>query len=221
MPRKALLRQWEDVVRASNRVEARTLNRAVQRGELQRIAPSLYVPSGPPKEVEERIRRNWQRIAAALVPDAVVSHLSAFIGGITEAQLLTLSHPTRFNLSIAVPGLKLVVLRGPGNLPGDMKLGEQSLYWSSRPRVVLENLSRTTEREPRTAGRERVEELLVDILAASGEEVLSPSSKAIFRISSREPGSLSKKRKASHFKIVLWKHDRRTRTTSSVCSSSL
>jgi len=173
MAQKAPLRQWGDVVRASDRAQARTLNRAVQRGELQRIAPSLYVPAGPPADVEERVRRNWQRLAATLVPDAVVSHLSAFIGGVTEAHLLTLSHPTRFNRSIAVPGLKVVVLRGPGNLPGDMKLGEQPLYWSSRPRMVLENLSRTTEREPRTAGRERVEELLVDILAASGDEALN------------------------------------------------
>ena len=173
MARKAHLRQWEDVVRAKDRAEARTLNRAVQRGELQRIAPSLYVAAGPPPDVEERVRRNWQRLAAALIPDAVVSHLSAFIGGITESGLLTLSHPTRFNRSWTVPGLKLVVQRGPGNLPGDMKLGEQPLYWASRPRMVLENLARTTEREPRAAGRERVEELLVDVLAASGEEVLN------------------------------------------------
>ncbi|MEP7181384.1 MAG: Fic family protein [Betaproteobacteria bacterium] len=173
MARKAPMRHWDDVVRASDRADARTLNRAVQRGELQRIAPSLYVPAGPAAEVEERVRRNWQRVAAALMPEAVVSHLSAFSGGATEAHLLTLSHPTRFNRNIAVPGLKLVVLRGPGNLPGDMKLGEQPLYWSSRPRMVLENLTRTTEREPRAAGRERVEELLVDVLAASGEDALN------------------------------------------------
>ncbi|MHB8493054.1 MAG: Fic family protein [Casimicrobiaceae bacterium] len=173
MTPKARLRQWDDVVRARDRAEARTLNRAVQRGELQRIAPSLYTPAGSPAEVEERVRRSWQRVASALVPDAVVSHLSAFIGGVTEAQLLTVSHPTRFNRSIVVPGLKLAVLRGPGNLPGDMKLGDHQLYWSSRPRMVLENLTRTNQREPRTAGRERVEELLVDVLAASGEEVLN------------------------------------------------
>ena len=173
MASKALLRHWEDVIRPSDRAEARTLNRAVQRGELQRIAPSLYVPAGTKADVEERVRRNWQRLAAAMVPDALVSHLSAFIGGVTETHLLTLSHPTRFNRSIAIPGLKLVVMQGPGNLPGDMKLGEQPLYWSSRPRMVLENLSRTTERERRTAGRKRVEELLVDVLAASGEESLN------------------------------------------------
>lgn len=173
MAQKALLRQWDDVVRASDRAEARTLNRAVQRGDLQRIAPSLYVPAGSTAEVEERVRRNWQRVAAALIPEAVVSHLSALTGGVTEAHLLTLSHPTRFNRSIAVPGLKLAILRGPGNLPGDMKLGEQPLYWASRPRMVLENLTRTTESEPRTAGRKRVEELLVDVLAASGEAVLN------------------------------------------------
>jgi hypothetical protein len=39
--------------------------------------------------------------------------------------------------------------------------------------MLLENLSRTTVREPRTAGRARVEELLVEILAASGKEALN------------------------------------------------
>ena len=161
------------MVRASDRAQARALNRAVIRGELKRIAPSLYVAAGTPTEVEERIRRNWQRVAAALIPEAVVSHLSAFSGGVTDAHLLTLSHPTRFNRTIALPGLKLVVLRGPSALPGDLKLGELPLYWSSRQRLVLENLSRTATREPRTAGRERVEELLVNVLAASGEAVLN------------------------------------------------
>lgn len=173
MTPKAASRLWEDVVRARDRTEARTLNRAVQRGELQRIAPSLYVPAGSPAEVEERIRRNWRRVAAALVPGAVVSHLSAFVGGITDAGLVTLSHPTRFNRSIALPGLKIVLLRGAGHLPGDLQLGALALHWSSRPRMVLENLSRTTAREPRSAGRERVESLLVDVLAASGEQALN------------------------------------------------
>ena len=106
MASKAILRHLEDVIRASDRAEARTLNRAVQRGELQRIAPSLYVPAGPKADVEERVRRNWQRIAAAMVPDALVSHLSAFIGGVTETHLLTLSHPcerrreSRLNLAV-------------------------------------------------------------------------------------------------------------------------
>lgn len=173
MPPQATSRHWDDIVRAKDRAEARTLNRAVQRGELQRIAPSLYVPAGSPAEVEERVRRNWQRVAAALIPDAVVSHVSALVGGIAGGRLLTLSHPTRFNRSIKLPGLKIVVLQGPRNQAGDLKLGGEALYWSSRARLVLENLSRTTEREPRTAGRERVESLLVDVLAASGDEELN------------------------------------------------
>ena len=173
MTSRAASRQWDDVVRAGDRIEARTLNRAVERGELQRVAPGLYVPAGRPAEVEERIRRNWQRVAAALVPGAVVSHFSAMLGGITEAGLVTLSHPTRFNRTIALPGLKVVLLRGPGQLPGDLQLGPLPLHWASRPRMVLENLMRTTAHEPRSAGRERVESLLVDVLAASGEEALN------------------------------------------------
>ncbi len=173
MASRATSRQWSDIVRAESRSQARTLNRAVQRGELQRIAPSLYVRPGTPDEVEGRVRMNWQRVAAALVPDAVVSHLSALVGGITDAQALTLSHPSRFNRSIRLPGLKLVLLPGPSAQAGDMKLGEHPLHWSSRPRMLLENLSRTREREPRTAGRQRVESFLVDVLAASGEDTLN------------------------------------------------
>jgi hypothetical protein len=167
------LKQPDDVLLARDRVHARTLNRAVEHGELTRVSPGIYARSGTPAEVEQRVRQNWQRIAAALVPNAVVSYLSAFARGVTEHNEVTLAHPTLFNREVKLPGLKLVVLRGPAPLPGDLKLGELALYWASRPRMLLDNLGRRAKDRPRKAGREAVEEQLVSILAASGETALN------------------------------------------------
>ena len=151
----------------------RTLDRRVQAGSRQKLAPGLYARAGTLEEVTAIVRRGWATVAAATVPDAVVSFLSAISGGITPDGELTLAHPTRFNKVHHFPGLDIVVLKGEGALECDLKLGSNALYWAERPRALLENLGRKARKRPRTAGRDGVEEYLVKILAASGETGLN------------------------------------------------
>ena len=152
---------------------ARQLQRRAGGGELQRIAPGIYAIAGSEEDVRSRVRRHWQLLAGHLVPGAVVSHISALTRGLTEAGYVTLSHPSRFNRTIKLPGVDLVLLKGARPQPGDLPLGTTGLHWASRHRALLENLGRVTAERPTRAGKEAVEERLVSILNASGEEALN------------------------------------------------
>lgn len=175
MPSLATRRQpsSEILFAGLNAALARNLQRRARAGELRRIAPGVYAPEGADEEVRAHVRRNWQLIAGHLVPGAVVSHISAFTRGLTEGGYVTLSHPTRFNRTIHLPGVDFILLKGSGPLAGDLPLGTTSLHWASRHRALLENLGRTTAGRPTRAGREAVEERLVSILNANGEEALN------------------------------------------------
>jgi hypothetical protein len=152
---------------------ARRLQRAAKSGDLVRVAERIYVRNGSPEEITFRVRSNWQKIAGALYPGAVVSHLSAFRGGITQAGLLTLSHPTIYNRTRVLAGaLTVVLMKGPARLPEDLALGTSGLFWASRPRMLLENLGTSRTTPPRRAGRGAIEEQLIAILNASGDAEL-------------------------------------------------
>jgi hypothetical protein len=167
----AAARQRDVFLAASaSAAEVRGFQRMAQAGTLARVARGVYVTAGAREEVEQRIRRAWQEIAGALVPGGVVSHLSALTAGMTADGTVTLSHPTLYGKTIGLPGLSLVLLRGPGPLPGDLPLGNTGLHWASRPRMLIENLGK---KAPRRAGRDAVEAQLVAILAAAGESALN------------------------------------------------
>ncbi len=102
-----------------------------------------------------------------------MSHISALTRGLTQAGYVTLSHPTRYNRTIKLPGVDLVLLKGSPPQPGDLPLGNTGLHWASRHRALLENLGRVTADRPTRAGKEAVEEQLVSILNASGEDALN------------------------------------------------
>ena len=168
---------YQEVMFPAGEAGQKKLQRAATRGEVTRIVKGVYVNAVEPatlapgdvSPVVLLVQRNWQKIIGHIVRGAVVSHLSAFRGGLTPTQEITLSHPTRFNTSITLPGVTAVLIKGPGHLEGDMELGDTGLYWSSRPRMLLENLTQTRRGRARTAGKAGVEEKLVEILNASGE----------------------------------------------------
>jgi hypothetical protein len=126
------------------------------------------------------MRCHWQWLASRLVPGAVVSHISALAprpaGGLIlsegGAAYATLSHPTRFNRTVRLPGLRLVLLRGPGPLPGDLPLADSGLHWASRHRALLENLGRVVKHHPTRAGRAAVARQLQNLRDSGGAEGL-------------------------------------------------
>lgn len=161
------------ITRGAPEADSRAVQRRAQDGKLARIAEGIYVAASDPGAQASVVRRHWQSIASALVPGAVVSYRSAYLGGITPEGTLILSHPTRFNRTITLPGLRIILVRGPGPLADDMPMGEGGLHFASRPRQLLENLGRSRGAHARTAGADAVEERLVKIRNVSGEADLS------------------------------------------------
>lgn len=174
MPQPAIRRQDDVLItKAASDAEARAIQRKAKDGELVRITEGVYTTYKDPSAQEAAVKRNWSRIAGALYPGSVVSHRSAFSGGITRDGVLILSNPTRYNRVVALPGLRIVLAKGPGPLPGDMPIGNDGLRFSSRPRQLLENLSRSRGPHPKSAGEKAVEEHLIRIMNASGEAELN------------------------------------------------
>lgn len=150
--------------------DARAAQRRAKAGELRRIAKGIYVRNGDDADVEYLVRKHWTRIAGALVPGGVVSHITTMTGKLDADNSAVLSHPTLFGKKLALPGLSLNLVRGPGPLPSDMPLGSTGLHWSSRTRMLLESLGKASSFRPRP---EEVETFLVAILNASGEKALN------------------------------------------------
>ena len=174
MPQPAPPKQEEILItRGATDAAARAIQRRAKEGELTALAEGIYSRENEPQAQAAIVRRNWTRILGSLVPDAVVSYRSSFAGGITPNNSLFLSHPTRYNKTIKLPGLNVHLVQGPTALPGDMPHGSDGLHFASRPRQLLENLSRSRGPNPRAAGEEAVEQKLVKILNASGEAELN------------------------------------------------
>lgn len=150
--------------------QARRLQRRQVAGELVRIYKGVYVEAGEAGEIELRVRSSWQRLAGTIAPGAVVSHISAMTSGLLDDHSVVLSHPTLSKKRIELPGLTLVMVSGPGPLPGDLPIGDTGLHWAGRTRWLIENLGKHSGRR---AGREAVEKRLASILSVSGEQALN------------------------------------------------
>lgn len=161
------------ITRGAPAAEARAVQRRAKAGELVRLAEGIYVHERDPEAQIAVVRRNWRRIVSTLVPGSVVSHKSAHAGGITQDGVVIVSHPTNYNRTISLPGLRVTLVKGPSALPGDMPFGDNDLYFASRPRQLLENLTPTRGARSKSAGPSAVEERLVAILNASGEAELN------------------------------------------------
>ena len=162
--------EWADIVFGGGSASSR-ISRAVARGELVKIGPSLYTPSGndrPDRTVE---RHRWP-IVAHYAPNAVVTHRTAFEGRAAEDGTVFMTGPVGKRLDL--PGLRLRVEKGPGPLAGDQPF-IAGLTIASEPRALLENLgiARARGGARRTVDRTAVEQRLETILRSRGEPALS------------------------------------------------
>jgi hypothetical protein len=174
LEKPAVSRQDEVLItRGASGNEARAIQRRAKAGELTRVAEGVYLAERDPEAQKAIVRRNWARILAALVPGAVISHRSAYQGGLSADGSIYLSHPTNYNRKIELPGVRAILVKGSGPLPGDSPLGNEKLFFASRSRQLLENLSPERGSRGKSAGAKAVEERLVSILNASGEYELN------------------------------------------------
>jgi hypothetical protein len=150
--------------------ERRTVQRQAKAGELHRIAAGVYTPL-PEADWPTLLTRERIRFLAAQFPGAVVGYRSAFegLGGKDGVVFLSSS----YNRVIEYPGLTVALVKGAGAQVGDQPMQNRPLYFSSQPRLMLENL--VIDRHPlhRCAPLDQVEARLVTICATRGEAALN------------------------------------------------
>jgi hypothetical protein len=159
------------ITRGASGAAVRAIQRRCLAGELVRLAPGIYLREQDPVAQAARVREHWVRILGELVPGSVVSYRSAY-AAVPSENVLVLSHPTRFNRTIRLPGLRVSLVKGPGPLAHDTPLGHGALHLASMERMLMENLTRPRGAEGRSRGEAAVKERLAQILNGEGQEAL-------------------------------------------------
>jgi len=155
---------------------SRAIARAVRAGEARKVAGRLYT-SNLSEPVEAVARRNWQRIASAYFPGAVVVDRSAFEAMPSEDGSLFLDAGPDYasRRPVRLPGLTLRPRRGPGPVEGDMPFMER-LHFAGPGRKFLDNLRPSRARGgdvARTLSRGEIEHELAHLVALRGSEALN------------------------------------------------
>ena len=150
--------------------QVRAIQRRLKAGHLRRITAGI-VSAAAPEEWPDLIARNRNRVLAAKFPGAVIGFRSAFNGGMPEAGLIHLTYT--YDRAVALPGLQVILVKGPPNAAGDQPIGALNFYFPSQARTLLENLTISRGSVPKAAGRKEVEGRLLTIYQARGEEALS------------------------------------------------
>ena len=150
--------------------QKRAVQRDIQSGKLHRIAPGIATHLAP-SDWPALIARERLRVLAALYPGALLSHRSAFLGGQPEGGVIHLTH--NFKRTAQLPGLTVMLWKGPPPSPGDAPMLGRELYFPSLARLLLENLQPTRGPQRRAVGREAVENRLIETCDARGEDALA------------------------------------------------
>src|SRR5882757_92474 len=167
VPELAVARQEGLIItRGASGGAVRAIQRRCSAGQLARLAPGVYVREHDASAQAARVRQHWVRILGELAPGSVVSYRSAYAELGAADPVVILSHPTRFNRTVHLPGLRVALVKGPAALPGDTPLGEGRLHRASTERMLLENLTRPRGSEGRSRGEAAVAERLSLLLAA-------------------------------------------------------
>ena len=149
----------------------RSAQRGLKSGQLQRIAPGV-VTAAPTESWPALIARERLRILAALYPNAVIGPSTAFNGGAPSQDglfVLTYSYTKRVEL----PGLSVQLAKGGKPTQGDMPMMGRNIYFPSLPRMLLENLLIARGQVKRSVGRAEVEQRLIALCDARGEDMLN------------------------------------------------
>ena len=149
--------------------EIRQLQRRIKQGELSRVTPGVAT-ARPASEWPALVRRELIRLLASLYPGAVVGPRSAFMGGGPDAGTMYLTY--KYTKRINLPGLIVQLLDGPAAAQGDMPMMGRQLFFPSLPRLLMENLKINRGQVRKSVGQAAVEQRLIDICEARGEEEL-------------------------------------------------
>lgn len=149
--------------------QQRTVRRRIAAGTVHRIRAGLATTQEP--EVwPSLIAREWPRVLAGLFPGAVIGYRSAFAGGMPVHGAIHLNYS--YARTFELPGLKVVLVKGPGPAEGDVAVSDSQLYFPSYPRLLLENLSFSHSVVRKEASRAEVQERLATLCDSRGEQHL-------------------------------------------------
>jgi hypothetical protein len=173
--RKFLLSDQPEVFSSTSET-SRAVGAAVRRGQARKVGPRLYTRNTE-NPLEDVVRRNWQRIAAAYFPGAVVVDRSAFEAKPSDDGSLFLDAGPDYSARrpVRLPGLTLRSRQGAGPIVGDMPFMED-LHFSGQARKFLDNLRSSRARGggvPRTLSRAEIEDELTRIAAQRGIDSLN------------------------------------------------
>ena len=150
----------------------RRIARLADDGKLRRLYAGVYTSNldGP---LESIAVRNWARIVAKLLPDAVLGFRSAITGRPEDGVVYVTRGKTRRRLDL--PGLRIEVIPGPDPLkaPPANDIPYNGIYLASEERALLENLSLGRGVAERTLTQEQIEARLDKILTLRGEQKLN------------------------------------------------
>ncbi|AOS84331.1 cell filamentation protein Fic [Chlorobaculum limnaeum] len=153
-----------------NDAEIRAAQRRLKTGELARIVPSVLSAS-PEEDWPSIVALHRIRLLAALFPGAVIGFRSAFKGGIPVDGVIHLSYS--YNRIVELPGLKVILVKGHGQLAGDQPMSGRNLFFPSQARMLMENLTASRGVIKKAVGQIAVEERLVGIYESRGAEALN------------------------------------------------
>lgn len=150
--------------------EIRAAQRRLKAGKLARIVPGV-LSACPEKEWPAIVALHRIRLLSALFPGAVIGFRSAFKGGIPVDGVLHLTYS--YNRVVELPGLKVVLVKGHGQVAGDQPMSGRDLYFPSPARMLMENLTASRGMIKKSMGRIAVEERLVSTYESRGSEALN------------------------------------------------
>jgi fido (protein-threonine AMPylation protein) len=146
------LQQFGEVFRTSAELSD-AVSRAVRDGRARKLHGRLYT-TNMVEQPDAIIRRNLWRVVSLLFPGTVVSHRTALEMRPTPGGTVFLTGPS--NRLVELPGLRVRLLMGPGQLPGDAPF-IQDLLKASEARALLECLKLRQVRGAESPGLPRPE----------------------------------------------------------------
>lgn len=150
--------------------QCQMISRSLKAGRLRKLAARIYT-TNLVDPAEDIIKRHQYHILGKLYPRAVISHRSALEGGISSNGMVFLSY--KYTRTIALPGLKIHLIKGPIPDEEDTPFLE-NLYIASQGRAFLENMqqSRKQNNTAKTLSRVDIEMRLNRLIQIFGQEEL-------------------------------------------------
>jgi len=147
----------------------KAISRRVSQGKLVKIYPGIYTDEID-KDLAEVVRLNTWEIASYIAPGGIVSHRSAYDPRATPDGYFFITYKSGKKVEMA--GLTFVLIKGPGPVEGDRRLGNGNLYQSQFERMLIENLQRDRGIKKRL-GKKEVEIILEEQALRGGETKLN------------------------------------------------